>query len=255
MELRIVNPDPKYPKVDLAAPTPLGYVCIAATVRPGPLPVVLPSAKRARLLRKLKRLTLELDRVDGVIRTTVFRAIAIPPTDRISRYLRERKSSIRTPRFDVLVLVETTSPDRTREVQKSAAYNAIIDAIQREAERVHVVAARNSKRIADVDEKRQGLFLFNHFVADDTRSGLELWEYLASWFKKETGLDNSLLLVPLEGERSDYSFINEARWDVRFPRYLWRQFTKKSFRDFVLANLEANRVGSMPVFYRLAYSR
>jgi hypothetical protein len=44
----------------------------------------------------------------------------------------------------------------------------------------------------------------------------------------------------------------DTRWDLGFPRYVWHQFSKKSFRSFVLANLKANRVGSMPVFYRLA---
>ena len=31
-----------------------------------------------------------------------------------------------------------------------------------------------------------------------------------------------------------------------------RQIPKKSFRDYLLANLEANRVGAMPVLYQLA---
>jgi hypothetical protein len=70
----------------------------------------------------------------------------------------------------------------------------------------------------------------------------------------ETGLDNSTLLVPLEGERSDYLAINNARWEESLPRFLWRQFSRKSFRTYVLANLEANCVGAMPVLYRLAGS-
>jgi hypothetical protein len=39
---------------------------------------------------------------------------------------------------------------------------------------------------------------------------------------------------------------------VGLPRFLWRQMSKKSFRDYVIANLKANRVGSMPILYRLA---
>jgi len=68
----------------------------------------------------------------------------------------------------------------------------------------------------------------------------------------ETGLDNSSLLVPLEGERSDYVAINNARWDGSPLGVFLQQVTKKSFRSYVLANLEANRVGAMPVLYRLA---
>jgi hypothetical protein len=116
------------------------------------------------------------------------------------------------------------------------------------------MAARNAKRVGDVDKTRQGLFLFNYFVADDARVMLQLWDYLAGWYAVETGLDNSTLLVPLEGERSDYLAINNARWDESLPRFLWRQFSRKSFRTYVLANLEANRVGAMPVLYRLASS-
>ena len=116
---------------------------------------------------------------------------------------------------------------------------------------MHVVAARNAKRVGDVDKTRSGLFLFNYFVADDAGVMLQLWEYLAGWYQVETGLDNSTLLVPLDGERSDYVAINHARWDGGRLSFLWRQLPKKSFRTYVLANLAANRVGAMPVLYRL----
>ena len=117
---------------------------------------------------------------------------------------------------------------------------------------MHVIAARNAKRIGDVDKTRPGLFLFNYFVGDDTQVALQLWDYLAGWYEVETGLDNSTLLVPMEGERSDYLAINNARWDGSLLRFLWRQMSKKSFRDYMLANLDSNRVGAMPVLYRLA---
>jgi len=60
------------------------------------------------------------------------------------------------------------------------------------------------------------------------------------------------LLAPLEGEQSDYRVINYAFWNESLPRFLWRQVSKKSFRNYVLANLAANRVGAMPVLYRMA---
>jgi hypothetical protein len=252
MELRIVNPDPKYPKVELSEPTTLGYIYVAGAVSPGPFPFVPPNAKRARLLRTLKEVAHRLERTEGVKKVTVFRAIAIPPAARLSSYLRERGATVRPPRFDVLVLVETVSPELARDVKRSPAFEALMDAMGRNTETMRVIIARNGKRIRDVDETRQGLFLFNHFVAEDLRQGLELWDYLASWFKKETGLDNSRVLLPVDGEQSEYSFINEARWDKSLPKYLWEQLSKKSFRTFVLANLNANHVGAMPAFYRLA---
>jgi hypothetical protein len=45
--------------------------------------------------------------------------------------------------------------------------------------------------------------------------------------------------------------INHARWDVSLLRILWRQFSRFSFTFYVQENLEAHRVGSMPVRYRL----
>jgi hypothetical protein len=56
----------------------------------------------------------------------------------------------------------------------------------------------------------------------------------------------------LEDEASDYLAINYARWDGSLPRLVYRQLSKKSFRTYKLANLEANRVGAMPIVYRLA---
>jgi hypothetical protein len=79
-----------------------------------------------------------------------------------------------------------------------------------------------------------------------------LWDYLAGWYAVETGLDNSTLLVPLEGEHSDYLAINNARWDESLPVVMFRQLSKKTFWTYVLANLEANRVGAMPILYRRA---
>jgi hypothetical protein len=78
-----------------------------------------------------------------------------------------------------------------------------MDALESKAKRLHVMAGRNAKRVGDVDQTRQGLFLFNYFVADDVDVMMQLWDYLADWYQVETGLDNSTLLVPLEGEKSD----------------------------------------------------
>jgi hypothetical protein len=186
-----------------------------------------------------------------VAKVTVYEAVAIPPFNRFP-YVSERIDRIRLPRFDVVVLVETTSPDVIRAVQATAPYRALVEALQANARRMHVIAARNAKRIGDVDKSRQGLFLFNYFVADDAELALRLWDHLSGWYEVETGLDNSTLLVPLEGEGSDYLAINHARWDQSLPRFLSSQLLKKSFRTFVQANLAANRVGAMPVLYRLA---
>ncbi|HON38730.1 MAG: hypothetical protein ACOX3E_11870 [Desulfomonilia bacterium] len=251
-ELRIVNADNKYGKVNLVEPATLGYIRIAATVQPGVIPVVLPSIERTSLLVRLKELARDLERVDQVVRVRTFRAVIIPPTPKVNSYLKERGYSMHAEGFDVVALIETASPETIPGVQASPAYSAFMDALQANAKAVNVLAARNVKRIADVDMAENGLFLFNSFVADDANIALELWDYLADWFMKETGLDNSIVLAPLEGEQSEYAFINLARWNASLPHQLFQMLTKKSFRGFVIANLEVNRVGSLPAFYRLA---
>ncbi len=77
------------------------------------------------------------------------------------------------------------------------------------------------------------------------------WDYLSGWHAVETGMDNSTLLLPLEGEQSDYTMINHARWDGLLS-FIWQQFTGEGFRTYVLANLDANHVGAMPILYHLA---
>ena len=91
-------------------------------------------------------------------------------------------------------------------------------------------------------------------MGDDPGVVLDLWDYMAGWYEAETGMDNSTLLQPLEGERSDYVVINHARWDGSLARFLVRQVPNRTFRSYVLANLDANRVGSMPMIYRRARS-
>jgi hypothetical protein len=252
-ELQLVYTDRNYPPVKLIEPTTLSYIHIAAEVQPRSLPfsLFMPQARqKSELLTELKALAHPLEQLDVVEKVTVFHAGAMPQIQRLP-YIKRRKDSIRIPRFDIVVLIETKSVLASRDVQTIPAYQALIDTLTSKAKRMHVMSARNVKRIADVDKTLPGLFLFNYFVADDVDVMLQLWDYLAGWYAVETGLDNSTLLVPLEGERSDYLAINHARWDVSLLRILWRQFSRFSFTFYVQENLEANRVGSMPVWYWL----
>jgi hypothetical protein len=252
LDLQIVNPDAKYSKVDLVEPTAHGFIYVAAAVRPGSTPLVLANADRKNLLEMLKHLADGLLRLGPVVNATVFRAIVMPPTSWFSRYLKEHRNGLHVANFDVLVLIETTSPETAREVQESAAYRVLVDVLRVKAETLHMVAARNIRRIANVDTTRQGLFLFNHFAADDAGVMRQLWEYLADWYAVETGLDNSVALAPVDGERSDYAIINWARWDTSPTRHFWHQLSKRSFWRYVTANLDANHAASMPIYCRLA---
>jgi hypothetical protein len=252
-ELQLVYTDRNYPPVKLIEPTTLSYIHIAAEVQPRSLPfsLFMPQGReKSELLTALKALAHPLEQLDAVEKITIFHAGAMPRIERLP-YIKQRKDAIRIPRFDIVVLIETKSVMASRQVQTTPVYRALVDTLTSKAKRMHIITARNAKRIADVDKTLPGLFLFNYFVADNAEVMLQLWDYLAGWYAVETGLDNSTLLVPLEGERSDYLAINHARWDVSLLRILWQQFSRFSFTFYVQENLEANRVGSMPVWYWL----
>jgi hypothetical protein len=247
MDLEIVNPQPKYQKVTLMEPPPLGYIHVAATVDPprGRTPFPGKSPQKAALLTRLQSLGRQLERLATVDKVTIYRAILVAPP---AGYVKEKAAHV--ARYDVVVLIETTSPEALGEVQTTEPYKLLVDAVTEAAVDVHVMTARCVRRVGDVDKTRQGLFLFNYFVADDARVALQLWDYLAGWYAVETGLDNSTLLEPL-GD-GDYVLVNHARWDDSLPRFLLHQLTKPSFRTYMLANLQANRTGAMPILYRLA---
>ncbi|MGH7919336.1 MAG: hypothetical protein ACREQM_05240 [Candidatus Dormibacteraceae bacterium] len=247
MEPKIVNANPRWPVPALRTPLPYGYLYLGATVAPPPQPgPPLPrrSARRTALLGRLKSLATELERLEPVRQVTVFRAVMVPPvqddTDR----------PVHPARFDVALLIETVTPETTKDVQASESYRRLVYAVDEAASSRHVMAARCGRLIGDVDRTRPGLFLFNHFTTERPQVALELWEHLAGWYLAETGLDNSTLLEPI-GD-ADYVFVNHARWDVSLPRLAMEQFVKPSFRSYVLANLRANRTVAMPVLYRLA---
>ena len=248
MELQIVNENPNYPPVKLIEPTTLGYIHLAAVVQSGQISFMPARGEKARLLARLKHLTQQLEQLDTVEKVTVFHAIAMAPP---SNYARQHSASIHLPRYDIVVLVETTSPETARQVQKTAEYAVLVDALRSKASDLYIVVARNVKRVGDVDKRHKGVFLFNYFVGEDPQVTLAAWDYMAGWYAVETGMDNSTLLLPLDGEPSDYTIINHARWDGLLS-FMWRQLTKKSFRTYMQANLDRNHVGAMPILYHIA---
>jgi hypothetical protein len=248
MPIELVNPDPKYGKVHLIEPAPLGYLHLAADVQAAhwPGPVVRRSPDKQQLLGVLKWQAGQLAQLESVERVTVYDATLFTQPGG------HRAAAPRPAWFDVVVLVETASPAVIAEVRAAPAYQALLGALTDKARRVQHIAARNVRRVGDVNETRPGTFLFNYFTGDDPEVAVELWDYLAGWYEVETGLDNSILLTPLDGEQSDYVMINHARWDGSLPAFMARQLPKKTFRSYLLANLKANNVAAMPVLYRLA---
>jgi hypothetical protein len=247
MHLQIVNADPKYTLVKLVEPTALGYIHIAAEMHPRAVPLLPNPRAKSMLLAELKALAHRLQQFDAAVRVSVFDSTGYSP---LSPDLQQRADAIHIARFDIVVLIETTSPATARELQTTAVYQTLLETVRHEATSVHVIAARTAKQIGDVDKARSGAFRFTYFVADDADVMLQLWDYLAGWYAVETGLANASLLVPLHGERSDYVGIEYAGLG---GRSLVRQMRTKSFRTYLQANLAANRVGAMPVLYQRAW--
>jgi hypothetical protein len=57
-------------------------------------------------------------------------------------------------------------------------------------------------------------------------------------------------LAPLDPAGSDDAIANWARWDVSPLRHFWHQLADRSFWQYVVANLDANRAASMPIYLR-----
>jgi hypothetical protein len=246
MEPTIVNAKPRYRPGTLVTPPGFGYLLLSADVEPptGRRPFPGTSETKTTLLGRLKSAAADVARLDAVERATVYRTVLAPPPSGYAR-------SVEHPaRFDVHVLVETTSPDQLTVLEASEPYAQLRKELDTEASRVDAMQARCVKCIADVDKTRPGLFLFNYFVAEDADRALKLWDHLTGWFMTETGIDNSTVLQPT-GD-SQYAFVNHARWDYGVPRLWLRMFTKPSFWSFVQKNMNENRTGSMPTLCRLA---
>ena len=247
MELTIVNPHPEYPRVGLIEPPPTGYLLLAAVVEPtiGRTPFPRGGARKAGLLAELKTLAASLERLEAVTRATVYRAVLIPPPGHDAR-----RMAARPARYDVVTLIETITVEAAGDVAASPEYGELRDAVAAAAREEYRFSARCLRWVGDVDKSRPGLFLFNFFVAEDPAVALDLWEHLAAWYAAQTGMDNSTLLGPVGP--GDYVFVNHARWDISLPRFAARQFGKRTFYSYVLANLQANATASMPILYHLA---
>ena len=243
-ELALVKEKAKWRSVQWRQPLATGYIHVAAAVdpprQPGP-PFPRRSERRAAMLNRLKQTAAALERLQAVERATLYRAVLVPPAE---------PAAAHPARFDVAALIETASTEAIGAVQGSGAYRELVDTVQDGARDMHVMTARCARLIADVDKSRRGLYLFNHFAAEDAGLALELWERLAGWYVAETGLDNSTLLQPIGA--ADYVFVNHARWDHGLLRLMLEQFARPSFWTYVRANLRANRTVAMPVLYRLA---
>lgn len=249
-DLNIVDSGHSFPRVTLVPATPSGYIHFAIEVDRRP-PFLWASRRKRAILEDCRRFSANMAEHPDVVRATVFRAALIPPGR--GRFLKRRAGRVDIARFDVAVLIETRDLDAAQRILRDESAQRFEAGLRASANRVHTITAVNVKRIGPVEHRREGVFLFNYFFADETDRNLAVWEYTAGWFQQQTGLDSSTILLPAPGASSQYNVINHCRWD-RWRDILPSLLFKHSFRSYVLANFEANNVAAMPILYRRNHS-
>jgi hypothetical protein len=238
--MKLVN-DRLAVKARLVPPNGNGYLLLAAEVRWRGA-----GAAKRRLLTDLKVRCVGLATRPEIEEATLFRAVLVAPGEGTALV---RRRGVHRARYDVVVLIRTTDVPAARALRDDPAYAQLSTSLVAAATHTHEVVARNAVRLGDVDHRPNHIFLFNFFYADDNSTLLPVFEYTAGWFQAKTGLANSTLLQPVEGEPADNGIINHASW----PR--WRTFLpalvlRPSFRTFVLANFAANAIAAQPILYR-----
>src|SRR5260221_341412 len=143
----------------------------AAVSRPGRLaadvqaahlrgPVLHRTRQKHQLLGVLKWQARRLAEADTVEGATVYDATAFTQP---GGYVRDRPAPLPPAWFDVVVLVETTSPEAATEVRATSAYQELAGTLTEPARRAHQVAARNVRRVGSVGHCRCGLIFVKPF--------------------------------------------------------------------------------------------
>lgn len=227
------------PRATLVAPTGHGFVHVGAHSGTWRFPLALPSRRRRRLRARITTAAHTLRPDPRVLRTDVFTALLRPPG-----------GAARAPsaRYDVVLLVETTTPAAAAGLLEEAPLSALT-----RLDHVLGFAATSPRRIGPVDHERPGVFLFNYFRAPDVATNLAAWQQTAGWFQRETGLNNSTVLEPVGPAELAYTLVNHCRWD-RLRDVLPSLALRRSFRGFVLRTFTAHDVVPEPLLYRMVRS-
>jgi hypothetical protein len=247
--ITIVNRHLQFPKARLVQPNASGYLHVAAEIdRIWPFGLGPVSSRKRDALARTLALAERLETLEPVLRAPVFVArFSVPGLDKRMA----SRPHVHVARFDLVVLIETIDPSEAAELQRHAFYAELVSMLEANSDYVHVVRARNTRKMGEVDASRDGVFLFNYFHGDDPTKLIPVWYYSAGWFQTRTELHNSILLEPDEGQKSQYGIINHCRWDHWHDVLPDLRF-RPTFRSYVLANFDANGVVPMPILYRLA---
>lgn len=247
-EINIVNQHLKFSRVSLKKPLSSGFILISAEVDKKTSFWGESTAKKS-LLQEIKTQSNLLRKSPDVLNITPFKATLFPP-GRDGGYLKKLGKKIHD-RFDVVLLIELDSIESIENLREHPAYQSILAAFDRLSSYHFIYHAENTRRIDTVNHERNGVFLFNYFVAQEKDQNLGIWEYTAGWFQDQTKLDNSTLFSSVDNEPQDFSVINHCRWDG-FVNILPSLIFNKTFKTYVLDNFEANNVAANPILYKLA---
>jgi hypothetical protein len=243
---RRVDTGRTFPKARLKATTTTGYLLLAAEIDRRPM--LLPNSRRKnRLLRRLRILVQALKQDPRVVEANLFDGlIDTPGRGEVVKH----DGAVRPARFDVVVLIEATSPETAESLEEDSLYVRVRRLLEASSEHTYWLQATNIRSMGPVDHSRPGVFLFNFFYATRTDLNLAAWQYTAGWFWDQTGLDNSRVLLPLDSSEPKFRLVNHARWD-RLRDVLPALVFKRTFRTYVLAHFTANGVAAQPGLYRL----
>jgi hypothetical protein len=244
--MRLVN-DRLAVKAKMLTPNHRGYILLAAEVDKVK-PFGRPSPAKRQLLKNAKTRLNHLAQQADVLDATLFRAVLIAPGEGIE-LIKARSGKVHHARYDIVILVRTTNIESARMLRENPEYKALSSAVRQDASYTMELIACNAVRLGDVDHRLNDVFLFNYFYADNNADLIPVFEYTAGWFQAKTGLPNSILLKPLEGEATDNGIINHASWP-NFRAFLPSLLFRPTFRSFVLANFAANKIAAQPILYR-----
>ncbi|MEV0585442.1 hypothetical protein [Nonomuraea sp. NPDC050310] len=219
--------DDTHPEPAFGPPTSSGYLYLGLSVDPPALPRAGRSAEREGVVERCRVLAQQLSARPDVVRARVFEAVLIPPLKGM-------------PRFDVTMLVETTSPDTVEAVRASTPFAEIGASL--------VVPAVNPVTLGDTEHPSTGFYLFNHFLAPSGDAAVAGWKSVAGWYTDVIGVDNSLPLRPV-GE-APFALINYARIPGGPLPFLLGQLTRPSFHGFVRPRLRRHGMTALPLLTR-----
>src|SRR5215217_1979458 len=136
------NKGARFPQVKLAEPLPSGFVHIAAEVDPRP-PFLPNSRKKRQLIACCKQWCRRLEGESEVLGAVVFDVFVATPGR--GEFLERRPGEVHVARFDLAVLIETTSPETAEALRSSPVYTTMERTIREEATFTHVITATNPR--------------------------------------------------------------------------------------------------------------